>query len=136
LFRAVVVSGAALACQRHDAHGEASAPSFAAAPQPAVRTPATTEASAPTADEPLREALAECVPRLLAANLRGWLTPDSELGASGAPEHGMVTLAAARGAVFAAVRDVVLPGFEHVGVRLDASARGATQALLGQLARS
>jgi hypothetical protein len=45
--------------------------------------------------------------------------------AAGAPEHGIVTLAAARGAVFAAVRDVVLPGFEHVGVRLDASARAA-----------
>ncbi len=83
-------------------------------------------------DEPMRDALAECVPRLLAANLPGWFAPDSELGVNGAPDHGIIALADARSAVLEAVRAVVLPGFEHVGVRLDASALTATETLLGQ----
>jgi len=80
-------------------------------------------------DEPLREALAECVPRLLAANLPGWLAPDSDLGANGAPDHGILEQAEARRAIATAVRDLVLPGFEHVGVRLDATARKAAERL-------
>jgi hypothetical protein len=68
-------------------------------------------------DDDLRDAVADCVPRLLAANLPLWLTPDPLLPAAGVTGHGVAPAAVIEGAMRRAVDELLLPGFEHVGIR-------------------
>lgn len=63
-----------------------------------------------------RRALSARLPALLAANLPGWERDDEDLPPEGVPAHGHLSAAASRAAIAAAVRDLVLPGFAHVGV--------------------
>jgi hypothetical protein len=63
-----------------------------------------------------RDALASCLPRLLAANIPGWERGAAGLPEEGIPAHGHLDAASLRGVVHAAVRDLVIPGFAHVGV--------------------
>lgn len=75
-------------------------------------------------DDELRAALGECVPRLLAANLPLWLTPDPLLPAAGIDGHGVQPQLAIEGAIQRAIDDILLPGFAHVGVRVCAPVAG------------
>lgn len=63
-----------------------------------------------------RRVLAELLPALLEANLPAWEAKDAHLPAEGVPGHGHPGDEAARHAIDDAVRDLVLPGFRHVGV--------------------
>jgi len=78
--------------------------------------------ASPAVDEDLREALAECVPRLLAANVAIWLRPDDFVPAEGVPGHGVCAYADTVAVIERALQELVLPGFRHVGVRVDLSA--------------
>lgn len=71
-------------------------------------------------DHELRVALGACLPRLLAANVPLWLSPDEFLPARGIAGHGVEPRASIDAAIRRAVRDIVLPGFEHVGVPVPA----------------
>jgi hypothetical protein len=155
LFRAVVVSGAALACSRQRApsgpaasHSELAEvatpePSSQAATPSALAVPSARAQAAnrlhlrdeidharlgwahlasPAVDEDLREALAECVPRLLAANVAIWLRRDDFVSAEGVPGHGVCAHADTVAVIERALQELVLPGFRHVGVRVDLSA--------------
>lgn len=63
-----------------------------------------------------RRALAPCLPRLIAANAPGWEGGDSSLPIEGVPSHGHLPYAVSRQIFIDAVRDLVLPGFAHVGI--------------------
>ena len=65
----------------------------------------------------LRAQLAACVPRLLAANVPLWEQVDAFLPLEGVPAHGLPSHASSCRVAQAAVTDLVLPGFLHVGVR-------------------
>jgi hypothetical protein len=69
-------------------------------------------------DGELRDAVADCVPRLLAANLPLWLTTDPLLPANGIAGHGVAPAAVITRAMQRAVDELLLPGFAHVGVHL------------------
>lgn len=71
-------------------------------------------------DHDLRHALGACLPRLLDANVPLWLSPDEFLPALGIVGHGVQPRAAIDAAIRRAVREIVLPGFEHVGVPVPA----------------
>ncbi len=64
----------------------------------------------------LREALGDCLPRLLDANVPLWERQDASLPAEGVPAHGHPSHAASRRVIEDAVRELVLPGFRHVGI--------------------
>jgi hypothetical protein len=64
----------------------------------------------------LRATLRSWVPRLLAVNVAQWKTRDPFLPAAGIPAHGHLSAADSDDVVDAAVRDVVMPGFAHVGL--------------------
>jgi hypothetical protein len=72
--------------------------------------------ASPALTPALRAQLAECVPRLLAANVPLWERPDAFLPAEGVPAHGLPSHAACCRVAQAALTDLVLPGFRHVGV--------------------
>lgn len=63
-----------------------------------------------------RGALGECLPALLEANAPAWERDDPALPAHGIPAHGHVGTRASRRVAHDALRDLVLPGFAHVGV--------------------
>jgi hypothetical protein len=63
-----------------------------------------------------RRALGPCLPRLLEANAPGWERDDLSLPAEGVPAHGHLAADVSRGVFVAAVADLILPGFDHVGV--------------------
>lgn len=63
-----------------------------------------------------RAALATRLPKLLAANAPGWEADDAALPAAGLPSHGHLAATDSRAVVHEALRDLVLPGFAHVGV--------------------
>lgn len=64
----------------------------------------------------IRSRLASLLPALLAANLPRWEEADPYLPADGVDAHGLLGVERTRQIVRAAVRDLVLPGFEYVGV--------------------
>lgn len=66
----------------------------------------------------LREELGACVPRLLEANVPQWERADPDLPAEGVRMHGHPSEEASRRAVQDAVRELVLPGFRHVGIEV------------------
>jgi hypothetical protein len=82
--------------------------------------------ASPAVDEDLREALADCVPRLLAANLAVWLRADDFTPPEGVPGHGVCAHADTVTIIERALQEVVLPGFHHVGVRVERSPGSAT----------
>lgn len=67
-------------------------------------------------DPTLRAELGERLPRLLAANVPLWLEPDPVLPACGVPGHGAADSTVVERAIQGAVREIILAGFEHVGV--------------------
>ncbi len=67
-------------------------------------------------DADLREALAECIPRLLSANLPLWLEPDPFIPLAGIAGHGQPPHAEVERAIQHAVSELLLPGFAHVGL--------------------
>jgi hypothetical protein len=68
-------------------------------------------------DDGLRAAIGACIERLIAANLPLWEGPDEFLPDEGVPGHGLPSAAAARATIDRAIRELVLPGFAHVGVQ-------------------
>lgn len=64
----------------------------------------------------LREQLGACVPRLLDANVPLWELPDAFLPSEGVPDHGLPSHDDACRTARAATRDLVIPGFLHVGI--------------------
>lgn len=72
-----------------------------------------------------RARLAAWLPRLVAANGAHWLRRMRTLPADGVAGHGYPPLPRLDDAVRSALRDVVLPGFAHVGVDVSAAARAA-----------
>ncbi len=70
----------------------------------------------------LREQLSTCVPRLLAANVPLWEREDAFLPSEGVPDHGLPSHEDACRTARAATRDLVIPGFRHVGIEVRADA--------------
>lgn len=68
-------------------------------------------------DPALRDELADCIPGLLSANLPLWLDPDPVIPREGIAGHGQPPHAEIERAVRRAVKELLLPGFRHVGVR-------------------
>ncbi|MCA9535399.1 MAG: hypothetical protein KC593_17015 [Myxococcales bacterium] len=64
----------------------------------------------------LRKQLAVCLPRILAANVPLWEQPDAHLPVDGVPAHGLPSHADSAETIRHAVRELVLPGFRHVGI--------------------
>lgn len=54
--------------------------------------------------------------KILEANVAEWRRPDEHLPAEGIPDHGHLSVRDHLAAIDAGVRDVVLPGFAHVGL--------------------
>lgn len=65
---------------------------------------------------PLRQTLRSWAPKLLAVNVAQWKKPDAHLPPEGIPAHGHLASAENDEVIDAAVRDVVVPGFAHVGL--------------------
>jgi hypothetical protein len=65
-----------------------------------------------------RRGLARWVPALLEANAPAWEREDPGLPREGIPAHGILGVEETRRVVREAVRDLVIPGFGHVGVEL------------------
>lgn len=76
--------------------------------------------ASPWCDAGLREQLAVRVPAMLDANVPMWMRVDDELGAAEIPGFGHPSHAQVRASLDAAVREVVLPGLAHVGLRVAA----------------
>ena len=72
-------------------------------------------ASRAVSDE-TRAGLSACLPDLLEANAPGWEQDDPSLPPEGCPAHGHLSADASRDVVRDALRDLVVPGFAHVGV--------------------
>jgi len=66
-----------------------------------------------------RRALGPCLPRLLEANAPGWERDDPALPPEGVPAQGHLPNAVSRRVFVDAVRDLVLPGFAHVGIDIE-----------------
>ncbi len=67
-------------------------------------------------DDRVRAGLTRWLPRLLEANVALWRRRIAELPADGVPGHALPPSRVLDAAVVAAVRDLVRPGFAHVGV--------------------
>ena len=63
----------------------------------------------------MRKALGKWAPRLIQNGLDAWLRPDPVIPQGGVPAHGVPSEEMTRDIVHAAVRDLVRPGFAHVG---------------------
>lgn len=72
-----------------------------------------------------RAQVASWLPRLVQANARHWLARMRTLPPEGVPKHGYPALAALDAAVGRALREVVLPGFAHVGIDVSRATRDA-----------
>jgi hypothetical protein len=68
-----------------------------------------------TTSRRIRDAVAECLPRLLQANVPQWELDDPELS-EGIAEHGHLDTMTSRQVIHESVRDLVIAGFAHVGV--------------------
>ena len=64
----------------------------------------------------LKKTLRTWAPRLVRANVAEWKKRDPHLPEQGIPSHGHLSAADHDDVIDAAIRDVVLPGFVHVGV--------------------
>lgn len=64
----------------------------------------------------LRVQLGACVPRLLAANVPLWVQEDAFLPREGVPAHGLPSHEYSCRTARAAARELVIPGFRHVGI--------------------
>jgi hypothetical protein len=64
----------------------------------------------------MRRSLAKWLRYMIDASLTAWLRPDRVIPMRGVPAHGVPSAVVTRQLVHAAVRDLVLPGFAHVGV--------------------
>lgn len=64
----------------------------------------------------LRLQLGACVPRLLAANIPLWEQEDAFLPHEGVPAHGLPSHEDSCRTARAAARELVIPGFRHVGI--------------------
>ena len=64
----------------------------------------------------MRAALAKWLPAMIDATLRSWLRTDRVIPRRGVPRHGVPSDAITRRIALAAVNDLVLPGFAHVGI--------------------
>ncbi len=69
-----------------------------------------------SADRATRQALAGWVPRLLAASYRMYQSQNVPSLVGGVPEHGLPSIADTEACARGAIRDLVLPGFEQLGV--------------------
>jgi hypothetical protein len=67
-------------------------------------------------DAATRRELARWLPRLLGANVANWRSRIDWLPEAGVPGHALPPRRVSFAVVLACVRDVVLPGFAHVGV--------------------
>lgn len=72
-------------------------------------------ASSAVSDD-LRDAMGERLVAMLDANVAIWTRPDAFLPPEGVTDHGLLSRTAAHEAVRSALADLVLPGFERVGV--------------------
>ena len=70
-------------------------------------------------NDPERAAVSRALPALLAACLRPWRARLSELPARGVPAHGVLSPERIREVLQNALRDLVLPGFVHLGLDVD-----------------
>jgi hypothetical protein len=66
----------------------------------------------------MKRTLATWIPKLLEVNVAQWKKPDEHLPPEGIPSHGHLSARDNEAVIDAAVRDVVLPGFAHVGLTL------------------
>ena len=64
----------------------------------------------------MRKALGKWAPHLIRAGVEAWLRSDRVIPRGGVPAHGVPSEEMTREIVHAAVRDLVRPGFAHVGV--------------------
>jgi hypothetical protein len=74
----------------------------------------------------LRQRIAQRVPKMIEVNVAEWKKPDEHLPASGIRAHGHLSREENDAVIDAAVRDVVVPGFELLGMltpRADAKTR-------------
>jgi hypothetical protein len=71
----------------------------------------------------VRSELSRWLVPLLRSNVRQWLSPELTRQTGGVPDHGLPSEAEHRDAVLGAVRNVVIPGFEHCGVDVRAATR-------------
>ena len=65
----------------------------------------------------IREELGAWVFPLLRANVPQWERPDPFLPEEGVPDHGHPSVSESRQAIKTAACSIILPGFEHVGIR-------------------
>lgn len=71
----------------------------------------------------MKKSLAKWAPHLIRATVDAWLRPDRVVPAGGVPEHGIPSEEMTREIVHAAVRDLVQPGFAHVGIDVQLARR-------------
>src|SRR5205085_5848369 len=67
-------------------------------------------------DTATRREVARWLPRLCEANLLNWKSRFAWLPAEGLPGHALPPYQRNLAAALAALRDVILPGFDHVGI--------------------
>jgi len=72
--------------------------------------------ASPRVDAATRREVARWLPRLLSANLENWRSRIAWLPADGIAGHALPPSARCFEAARAAVRDVIIPGFAHVGI--------------------
>ena len=72
----------------------------------------------------MKRAIAARLPRLLDANVPQWYAEETaDVPPEGFPDHGVLSTEETRGLILAAVAEVVLPGFDEVGIQVAWSVR-------------
>ncbi len=66
-----------------------------------------------------RRALGPCLPRLFEANAPSWEHVEPTMPAEGVPSQGQLPAAVSRGVYMAAIGELVIPGFSHIGVDVE-----------------
>jgi hypothetical protein len=74
-----------------------------------------------------RAALGQHLPALLQANLPGWERDNVFIPTEGVPGHGHLSSAASKQVARDAIGDLVLPGFAHVGIDINAAEAWRTE---------
>ena len=72
-----------------------------------------------------RAAVAEWVPRLITANGTMWLSRLRTLPEHGVPGHGYPPVLELEASMRKALREIVVPGLDHVGIDATAASRAA-----------
>ena len=92
-------------------------PTGSSTPVPALMLPPIFSSTAsPEITRGDRDSVARHLPLLLDLSLSAWLADDADYPDDLPAGHGVVTCREIRGCVLAGVRDVLLPGFAHVGI--------------------